>query len=59
MLPTTRPILEAVLQRADAAVLTAIAIAGGMRTQMAEGVRQAVEGQTSLEEALRANAISV
>jgi len=59
ILPATRPILEAVLQRADAAALTAVAIAGGMRTLMAEGVRQAVEGQTSLEEALRANAISV
>jgi excisionase family DNA binding protein len=58
LLPATRPIVEAVLHRADAAALSAIAVEEGMRTLAAEGVRQAVEGQTSLEEALRAIMIS-
>jgi general secretion pathway protein E len=59
VLPATRPIVEAILRRSDAAAMTETAITGGMRTLLAEGVRQAVEGQTSLEEVLRANAIAV
>ncbi len=59
LLPSTRPVVEAILHRADTAALTTIALAEGMRTLIAEGVRQAVEGQTSLEEALRTNAIAV
>lgn len=57
LLPADRPVVEAVLRRADVAELTAVAISSGMRTLLAEGIRQAVEGNTSLEEALRANAV--
>lgn len=53
VLTMTEPLAEAVLRRAPAEELTAIAVAEGMRTLLADGVRKAATGKTTLEEALR------
>ena len=59
VLTMTEPLTEAILRRAPWEELTEIAVAGGMRTLLADGIRKAVEGQTSLEEVLRVAAVSV
>ncbi len=53
VLTMTEPLAEAVLRRAPVGELTAIAIAGGMRSLLADGVRKAAAGKTTLEEVLR------
>ena len=53
VLTMTEGLAEAILRRASAEELTAVAVAGGMRTLLADGVRKAAEGQTTLEEVLR------
>lgn len=53
VLTLTEPLTEAVLRRAPVEELTALAVAGGMRTLLADGLRKAVEGQTTVEEVLR------
>ena len=53
VLTMTEPLAEAVLRRAPAKELAAIAVSGGMRTLLADGVRKAAAGQTTLEEVLR------
>ena len=58
VLPMTEPLAEAVLRRAPAEELAAIAVAGGMRTLLADGVRKAVAGQTTVEEVLRVASVS-
>jgi excisionase family DNA binding protein len=45
---------DAITLRAPVEELTAIAVAGGMRTLLADGVRKAVEGCTTLDEVIRA-----
>lgn len=48
------PVLtEATLRRVGEKELTEIAVAGGMKTLLADGVRKAVEGITTLDEVLR------
>lgn len=44
---------DAILRTAPGTELTSIAVANGMRTLMAEGLRLAVEGQTTVEEVMR------
>lgn len=44
---------EATIRRAGEKELTEIAVAGGMKTLLADGVRKAVEGITTLDEVLR------
>jgi len=53
VLTITPSLAEAILRRAPAEELTASAVAGGMKTLLADGVRKAAEGQTTLEEVLR------
>ncbi len=53
VLTRTEPLAEAVLRRASAEELAAIAVSGGMRTLLADGVRKAAAGKTTLEEVLR------
>ena len=50
---------EAVLGRASVEELTAVAVAGGMKTLLADGIRKAVAGQTTVEEVLRVVSVSV
>ena len=49
----------ALLRGADGEELTALAVSGGMRTLLADGIRKAVEGQTTVEEVLRVVAVSL
>ena len=53
VLTMTEPLAEAVLHRAPAAEMAAIAVSGGMRTLLADGVRKAAAGKTTLAEVLR------
>ncbi len=53
VLTMTEPLAEAVLRRAPVNELAAIAVSGGMRTLLADGVRKAAAGKTTLEEVLR------
>ncbi len=53
VLTMTEPLAEAVLRRAPTEELAAIAVSGGMRTLLADGVRKAAAGKTTLEEVLR------
>ncbi len=53
VLTMTELLAEAVLRHAPAGELAAIAIDGGMKTLLADGVRKAAAGQTTLEEVLR------
>ena len=55
----TEALAEAVLRRAPVEELTDIAVAGGMRTLLADGIRKAVEGQTTIEEVMRVVSVSV
>jgi excisionase family DNA binding protein len=59
VLTMTEPLAEAVLRRAPVEELTDIAVAGGMRTLLADGIRKAVEGQTTVEEVMRVVTVSV
>ena len=59
VLTLTEPLAEALLRRATGEELTAHAVAGGMRTLLADGIRKAVEGQTTVEEVLRVVSVSV
>jgi len=59
VLPMTEPLTEAVLRRAPVEELTDLAVAGGMRTLLADGIRKAVEGQTTIEEVMRVVTVSV
>jgi type II secretory ATPase GspE/PulE/Tfp pilus assembly ATPase PilB-like protein len=43
----------AILRDATAEELTEIAVENGMRTLMADGIRKAVEGETTVDEVLR------
>ncbi len=59
VLPMTEALSEAVLRRAPVEELTDIAVAGGMRTLLADGIRKAVEGLTTIEEVMRVVTVSV
>ena len=59
VLPMTEALTEAVLRRAPVEELTDIAVAGGMRTLLADGIRKAAEGQTTIEEVMRVVTVSV
>jgi len=59
VLSMTEPLAEAVLRRAPVEELTDLAVAGGMRTLLADGIRKAVEGQTTVEEVMRVVTVSV
>ena len=48
VLTLTEPLTEAILRRAPVEELRDIAIENGMRTLLADGVRKAVEGQTTI-----------
>ena len=52
-LTMSEAVTEALLRRASGEELTTLAAAGGMRTLLADGIRKAVEGQTTVEEVLR------
>lgn len=53
LLEMTPAVREAVLRRASDDELTRIAIADGMRTLFADGIRKAVEGMTTVDEVFR------
>ncbi len=53
VLTMTEPLADAVLRRASAEELTVIAAAAGLKTLLADGVRKAAAGWTTLEEVLR------
>ena len=59
VLPMTAALTEAVLRRAPVEELTDIAVAGGMRTLLADGIRKAAEGLTTIEEVMRVVTVSV
>ena len=59
VLTMSEPLAEALLRRAPVEELTALAVANGMRTLLADGIRKAVEGQTTVEEVLRVVSVSV
>jgi len=59
VLTMTEALAEAVLRRAPVEELTELAVAGGMRTLLADGIRKAVEGQTTIEEVMRVVTVSV
>ena len=59
VLPMTEALTEAVLRRAPLEELTDLAVAGGMRTLLADGIRKAVEGHTTVEEVMRVVSVSV
>ncbi len=48
----------ALLRRAPVEELTKIAVAGGMRTLLADGILKATEGQTTVEEVMRVVSVS-
>ncbi len=48
----------ALLRRAPAEELMDLAVSGGMRTLLADGIRKAVDGQTTVEEVLRVVSVS-
>jgi excisionase family DNA binding protein len=53
VLTMTEALTEAVLRRAPVEELTELAVSSGMRTLLADGIRKAVEGQTTVEEVMR------
>jgi type II secretory ATPase GspE/PulE/Tfp pilus assembly ATPase PilB-like protein len=53
VLTMTEPLADATLCRASAEELAIITAAGGLKTLLADGVRKAAAGQTTLEEVLR------
>lgn len=59
VLPMTEALAEAVLRRAPVEEMTDLAVAGGMRTLLADGIRKAVEGLTTIEEVMRVVTVSV
>lgn len=59
VLTLTEPLTEALLRRAPAEELRDIAVENGMRTLLADGIRKAAEGQTTVKEVLRAVSVSV
>ena len=59
VLPMTEALTEAILRRAPVEELTDIAVEGGMRTLLADGIRKAVEGLTTIEEVMRVVTVSV
>ncbi len=58
VLTVTEPLTEAILRRASAEELRKIAVENGMRTLLADGIRKAAEGQTTLKEVLRVVSVS-
>jgi len=58
VLTMSSALAEALLSRAPAEELMALAVAGGMRTLLADGIRKAVDGQTTVEEVLRVVSVS-
>src|SRR5262249_35781063 len=50
---------DAITLRAPVEELTSIAVAGGMRTLLADGVQKAVEGYTTLDEVIRAVGVTL
>ncbi len=59
VLTLTETLTEALLRRAPAEELREIAVENGMRTLLADGIRKAAEGQTTLKEVLRAVSVTV
>ena len=59
VLSMTEALTEAILRRAPVEELTDIAVEGGMRTLLADGIRKAVEGLTTIEEVMRVVTVSV
>lgn len=59
VLTLTKPLTEAILRRAPAEELRDIAVENGMRTLLADGIRKAAEGQTTVKEVLRAVSVLV
>ena len=59
VLTMSEPVAEAVLRRAPVEELTDLAVANGMHTLLADGIRKAVEGQTTVEEVMRVVTVSV
>ena len=59
VLPMTEALTEAVLRRAPVEELTDIAVEAGMRTLLADGIRKAAEGLTTIEEVMRVVTVSV
>ena len=59
VLTLTEPLAEAILRRAPVEELRDIAIENGMRTLLANGIRKAVEGQTTIEEVLRVVSVTM
>lgn len=53
VLVVTEPIREAVLAKASAATIKAIAMQNGMTTLLEDGLAKAIAGQTTIEEVLR------
>ena len=58
VLTMSDPLAEALLRHAPVEEMTALAVANGTRTLLADGIRKAVEGQTTLEEVLRVVSVS-
>ena len=52
-LTVTEPLAEAIVRRAPAEELRAVALGGGMRTLLADGFQKAAAGLTTVEEALQ------
>jgi len=59
VLTLTEPLTEAVLRRAPIEELTDLAVAGGMRTLLADGIRKAVEGLTTIDEVMRVVSVTM
>ena len=59
VLTLTEPLTGAILRRAPAEELREIAVENGMRTLLADGIRKAASGQTTVKEVLRAVSVSV
>jgi excisionase family DNA binding protein len=59
VLTLTAPLTEAILRRAPVEELRDIAIENGMRTLLADGIRKAAEGQTTIEEVLRVVSVTM
>lgn len=59
VLTLTEALTEAVLRRAPIEELTDLAVAGGMRTLLADGIRKAVEGLTTIDEVMRVVSVTM
>ena len=59
VLTLTEALTKALLRRAPAEELREIAVQNGMRTLLADGIRKAASGQTTIKEVLRAVSVTV